>query len=116
MIDVKRLLNNVQFLIYRFNGTLRKVNKKVDVSFDRHLRNHVSNGKELEDKAQLFGVIFHAGRSASNGHYYSFVKFGQHWFKIDDMKITSITELSFQNCKDQEYILFYRTLPRPYIS
>ncbi|XP_071168781.1 uncharacterized protein [Mytilus edulis] len=116
MTTLDSIPKNIVIHLKRFNGTLRKVNKKVDVSFDLHLRNHVSNGKELEDKAQLFGVIFHAGRSASNGHYYSFVKFGQHWFKIDDMKITSITELSFQNCKDQEYILFYRTLPRPYIS
>ncbi|CAC5395512.1 USP36_42 [Mytilus coruscus] len=116
MTTLDSIPKNIVIHLKRFNGTLRKVSKKVDVSFDLYLRNHVSNGKELEDKAQLFGVIFHAGRSTSNGHYYAFVKFGQHWFKIDDMKITSITELSLKNCKDQEYILFYRTLPRPYIS
>ena len=43
--------------------------------------------QNLEDKAELFGVVVHYVWGSSSGHYFAFVKLGQHWFRIDDMKV-----------------------------
>lgn len=33
---------------------------------------------------KLFGVVVHAGGSSYSGHYYSYVRVGEAWFKVID--------------------------------
>ncbi len=44
-----------------------------------------------DTKYNLFGVLCHVG-TASNGHYYSYIKRGTTWFKCDDDTISKVSE------------------------
>ena len=37
---------------------------------------------ERKTVARLFAVIVHAGGSASSGHYFSYVRAGEDWFRV----------------------------------
>lgn len=39
---------------------------------------------------QLVGVLVHAGRSCDSGHYYSFVRSGDRWYKCNDATVTEV--------------------------
>ncbi|XP_071134144.1 uncharacterized protein [Mytilus edulis] len=90
--------------------------KKIDIHLEIYLRKYVEENKVIEDKAKLYGVIVHKGNTLSNGHYYAFILFGSQWYLVDDMRVKQVTIQSLQNIDGQPYLLFYRTMPRPYIS
>ncbi|KGG51429.1 cysteine proteinase [Mitosporidium daphniae] len=52
----------------------------------------------------LLGVILHSG-SINSGHYTSFVRVGETWFKADDSSITQVSVESIHS--SNPYILFY---------
>lgn len=54
---------------------------------------------------ELVGVLVHAGRSCERGHYLSFIKCGETWYRAND---ESVVEVSVDVVLQQQaYILFY---------
>mmetsp|Transcript_29428 Transcript_29428/g.43810 ORF Transcript_29428/g.43810 Transcript_29428/m.43810 type:complete len:835 (-) Transcript_29428:123-2627(-) len=54
---------------------------------------------------ELVGVLVHTGRSCDSGHYLSFVKSGQFWYKCND---AIVTKVSVETVLEQRaYILMY---------
>jgi len=54
---------------------------------------------------ELVGVVVHAGKSCNWGHYYSYVKSGDHWYKANDEVVTKVDVDVVLN--QQAYILIY---------
>ncbi|VDI31934.1 ubiquitin carboxyl-terminal hydrolase 36/42 [Mytilus galloprovincialis] len=115
-ITLEEIPKNIVIQLQRFGSTRRKVMKKIDIHLEIYLRKYVEENKVIEDKAKLYGVIVHKGNTLSNGHYYAFILFGSQWYLVDDMRVKQVTIQSLQNIDGQPYLLFYRTMPRPYIS
>jgi len=54
---------------------------------------------------QLVGVLVHAGRSCDSGHYYSFVRSGDRWYKCNDATVTEVNVDIV--LKQKAYMLMY---------
>ena len=39
---------------------------------------------------ELYGVVVHAGGSANCGHYYSYVKYGDSWYEMNDSNVHKV--------------------------
>lgn len=57
----------------------------------------------------LYGVIVHYGWGAKHGHYISYVKSLNDWYKCNDSKVTK-TRVE-EVLKEQAYMLFYKLRP-----
>lgn len=87
------------------------------------LDNHV----QLETgQYELYAAVVHCGSSVDSGHYYTFAKDGDEWFKFNDCSVmrTMSEELCSLKPPETPYILFYsrqdcadpETLPRTVLS
>mmetsp|Transcript_10796 Transcript_10796/g.30345 ORF Transcript_10796/g.30345 Transcript_10796/m.30345 type:complete len:969 (-) Transcript_10796:41-2947(-) len=54
---------------------------------------------------QLVGVLVHTGRSCDSGHYYSFVRSGDRWYKCNDATVTEVNVDVV--LKQKAYMLIY---------
>lgn len=80
----------------------------------------------LGEQYELYAAVVHCGSSVDSGHYYTFAKDGQEWYKFNDCAVMQATEEEL--CKlrppSTPYILFYSrvdyldpdNLPRPSLS
>lgn len=55
---------------------------------------------------QLYSVILHEG-SLEKGHYYSFCKYQNQWYEMNDDKVSEV-QLQQVLCNKSAYILFYQ--------
>ncbi|XP_044269964.1 ubiquitin carboxyl-terminal hydrolase 35 [Tribolium madens] len=87
------------------------------------LDNHV----QLETgQYELYAAVVHCGSSVDSGHYYTFAKDGDEWFKFNDCSVmrTMAEELCSLKPPETPYILFYsrqdcsdpEALPRTVLS
>ena len=95
----------IQLLI--FDRRLRKKNITctdfmfIEIPVSEYSHGNISN-KKLE-KYSLEGIVEHYGNSIGEGHYISFIKEQQKWFKCDDSTITERRVLT-----EKPYFLVYR--------
>lgn len=104
------------FALKRFNNQGDKVNKKVTFPFNLQISKEwcAENLSKNIPSYTLTGVIVHDG-TCSGGHYWSYVKKGEKWYKCDDdtvsevhMDDTLLNSLYGDGKKsDSAYILFY---------
>ena len=53
------------------------------------------------------GIVVHIGASIQGGHYVSYVRAGENWFKMDDDIVSTVRWLTVRRKK--AYILFLRS-------
>lgn len=85
--------------------------------YDAELQQHTKmlqrvmlNGTiHLGEQYELYGVVVHCGISADSGHYYTFAKDAQEWYKFNDRAVTEVTEEELGSIESPvtPYILFY---------
>ena len=73
----------------------------IEIPVSEYSHGNISN-KKLE-KYSLEGIVEHYGNSIGEGHYISFIKEQQKWFKCDDSTITERRVLT-----EKPYFLVYR--------
>jgi len=90
----------------RWNHNFKK--KDCVIHFDDHINIHnYTIDQNIDDcKYELFGIINHTG-NVFGGHYYSYIKKSDKWFKFDDSNISNINS-SIIN--DKNYCLFYKKI------
>ena len=104
------------FALTRFNNQGDKVNKKVSFPLDLKIKTEWC-AEELSKNIPsytLTGVIVHSG-SCEGGHYWSYVKTGEKWYKCNDDTVSeahmedSLLKSLYGDGKksDSAYILFY---------
>nr|CAD1825809.1 unnamed protein product [Ananas comosus var. bracteatus] len=64
----------------------------------------VEKANELSSEFEIFAVITHSGRLDA-GHYVTYLRLNDHWYKCDDTWITSVDENIVR--ASQAYMLFY---------
>jgi ubiquitin carboxyl-terminal hydrolase 35/38 len=89
------------------------------VKLDNHV--HLDAGQY-----ELYAAVVHCGSSVDSGHYYTFARDGEEWFKFNDCSVmrTMSDELCSLKPPETPYILFYsrqdcsdpETLPRTLLS
>lgn len=81
---------------------------------------------QLQQQYELYAAVVHCGSSVDSGHYYTFAKDGQEWYKFNDCVVLPTTQEELCSLLPPEtpYILFYsrqdhgdpENLPRPSLS
>lgn len=69
-----------------------------------NLSDAYESGQNVRYKLESF--IFHRGPTAGSGHYYSYVKRGNEWYKCDDESVTLADEEEVALAKSQAYVAF----------
>lgn len=64
------------------------------------------------EEYELYAAVVHCGSSLDSGHYYTFARDDDDWFKFNDCVVIRTTHQELFNLKPPEtpYILFYRKL------
>ena len=90
----------------RWNHNLKK-NESV-VHFEDKINIHKYTVETNVDDCnyELFGIINHTG-NVFGGHYYSYIKKSDEWFKFDD---SNINNLNSSIVNDKNYCLFYKKI------
>ena len=57
---------------------------------------------------RVMGIVIHKGASISGGHYISYVRAEDTWFKTNDDKVTKVQWRTV--CKKKAYMLFYERI------
>eukprot|EP00002_Diphylleia_rotans_P016553 TRINITY_DN3222_c0_g2_i1.p1 TRINITY_DN3222_c0_g2~~TRINITY_DN3222_c0_g2_i1.p1 ORF type:complete len:545 (+),score=78.04 TRINITY_DN3222_c0_g2_i1:47-1681(+) len=100
----------------RFNYYGGKVCSEVSFPAQLNIQQYMSISKRNQElNYNLYAVLVHAGRLASFGHYYCYVKRNlQPWLEIDDHTVREVKEEEVLRQKTGAYILFYcRDIPDP---
>ena len=87
-------------------GRLRRLHKHVQIPQRLDIGDYMSKvNKATPPPYELTGVLVHQGRSCNSGHYLSYVRSGEDWFKTNDSVVTKV-DVSVV-LKQQAYILVY---------
>lgn len=67
---------------------------------------------ELGDQYKLYAAVVHCGSSVDSGHYYTYAKDSEEWYKFNDCAVIQSSEEELCNLRPPEtpYILFYSRL------
>lgn len=73
-------------------------------------------GKSNSGFYRLKVVLTHKGRSANSGHYITHCKYGEHWFRFDDQKVTDIEDTDVEQLSGSgdwhcSLLLIYEQVP-----
>ena len=90
----------------RFQG-LQKMNKYVRFPALASIKYSVDDN-EYTIQYQITGVVVHLGSSIASGHYISYVRAGENWFKINDDIVTTVRWNTVRRKK--AYMLFYEQI------
>lgn len=93
---------------FAFNdyGRLVRLHKKVDFPLKLEIGDYMSNLNKARPPAYtLVGVLVHQGQTCASGHYLSFVKKNEEWFKCNDSEVSVVDEKTVM--MQQAYILMY---------
>ena len=92
----------------RFNNNSEKINNYIDFPIDElDLKDYCVGYEKNKSKFKLFGICNHIGR-LNGGHYFSYCKKNDNWYKFDD---ESVSNISLENIKTQyAYCLFYQKI------
>ena len=90
----------------RFRG-LQKINEHV--RFDAQLSmKYNRDNNEYSIGYQLRGIVVHIGASIQVGHYVSYIRAGEIWFKMNDEKARTVSWLTVK--RQKAYLLFFEKI------
>ena len=87
----------------RFRG-LHKIDSYVRFPAQASIKYKIDNNV-YNTQYRITGIVVHKGPSIAQGHYISYVRAGETWFKADDGTITGV--LWSTVCRKRAYMLFY---------
>jgi ubiquitin C-terminal hydrolase len=91
----------------RWNYTLHKNNKLVDIPIHLDLKPYMIQEYRDQTNYELFGIINHSG-VIFGGHYTTYIRRNNRWFLIDDTDVAEVNEGDMIHSKN--YCLFYRKI------
>ncbi|CAM9963484.1 unnamed protein product, partial [Pylaiella littoralis] len=120
LVEAEKSLSPPNALVFQlkrfgFTNTANKI--KHHVLFGNKLKLEVS-GPERSAAYDLTGVVVHAGKSMSRGHYVAYVRSSAGcWAKMNDEVVTKVRLLKTV-LRDEAYVLFYtrRPVPMPLVA
>lgn len=69
--------------------------------------------KQTDHIYSLYGVVVHAGKSSGSGHYFSYVKKDNKWYRCNDDSVSEVNNID-QVLQQRAYLLFYQyRAPKP---
>ena len=93
---------------FYYNGNIKKINKKINFPlYDLDMTSYVDE-RNINDKKYFYDLIainLHTG-TPNFGHYYSYCKNGDKWYKYNDDTVNEIDESDLKS--NDSYILFYK--------
>lgn len=103
VIHLKRFITSYENKIYKQTKihTFVQYNEIIDMS--KYMTN-----KKREYKYELYAISNHFG-SLNGGHYYSYIKKNNYWYRFDDNKIFELDNEEHLNNK-YAYLLFYKLI------
>ena len=94
-----------RFAVDRY-GRLRRLHRHVEIPLRLDIGDYMSKvNKASPPPYELVGVLVHQGRSCNSGHYLSYVKSGDDWFKANDSVVTKVDVSTV--LRQQAYIVVY---------
>ena len=92
----------------RFDNNGQKINTLIDFPIDKlDLMKYCVGYEKKKSKFSLFGIINHIG-NINSGHYYSFCKNNDNWYKFDDSNVVKIKKENL--ITENAYCLFYKKI------
>ena len=92
----------------RFDNNGKKINTLIDFPIDKlNLTKYCVGYDKHKSKFSLFGIINHIG-NINSGHYYSYCKTDENWYKFDDTNVSRITKNKL--ITENVYCLFYKKI------
>ena len=73
------------------------------VSIEYNIQNN-----DYNTKYQLTGIVVHIGASIQVGHYVSYIRAGEIWFKMNDEKVRTVSWLTVK--RQKAYLLFFEKI------
>lgn len=87
-------------------GRAVRLSKKVKYPLRLEIGDYMSRANQGKPAPyELVGVVVHAGKTCERGHYLSYVKSGDGWYKANDEVVTRVNVETVLN--QQAYILLY---------
>jgi ubiquitin carboxyl-terminal hydrolase 36/42 len=87
-------------------GRTRRIAKKINYPQRLEIGDFMSRANQSSPPPyELVGVLVHAGRQCESGHYLSFIKNGESWYKANDEVVTKVSVDIV--LRQQAYILIY---------
>jgi len=100
------LVCHLKRFAYNDYGRLIRLSKHLRFPLHMEIGEYMSHANKAKPPPyELVGVLVHQGRSCDSGHYLSYVKFQNEWYKANDSVITKVN-LDTVLCQ-QAYILMY---------
>jgi len=87
-------------------GRISRVSKSIEFPLFLDISNCMSKvNRSIPPLYELVGVLVHQGQSCTSGHYISYVKSGEEWYRISDNHVVQV-EVSYV-MQQKAYILMY---------
>jgi len=87
-------------------GRISRVSKSIEFPLSLDISNCMSKvNRSTPPLYELVGVLVHQGQTCSNGHYISYVKSGDEWYRVSDNHVTQV-EVDYV-LQQKAYILMY---------
>ena len=90
----------------RFRG-LQKVDKHVRFSAQTSIRYNI-DGNEYNTQYRIIGIVVHLGPSIIGGHYITYIRAREKWFKINDHIVSAVRWSTVR--KQKAYLLFFEQI------
>ena len=90
----------------RFRG-LQKIDKYVRFPAQASIKFNI-DGSEYNTQYRLMGIIVHIGSTIAGGHYVSYIRVRESWFKMNDETISNVRWTTVRRKK--AYMLFYEQI------
>ena len=95
------LLQTVTLQLPKTNLSGRKRPLKITGLLDPVTLPILNGLEETRVRFEPKGIVMHLGSTVTSGHYFAFIKEGDHWFKHNDGKVTQATDEEVARAKEE---------------
>lgn len=111
-IELRHLPPVLYLQLLRFdnqNGRSRKINSFLEFPDKLDMKMFInestfSNTNNSDLKYTLHGVVVHQGRGTQSGHYITFIRKGNEWFKFNDEKVEKVKDFDLDTDLNEDII------------
>lgn len=104
-LQIKQLPPILHFQLLRFesaNGVNKKINTFLKFPKIIDMNKFINDSTNIPRLYHLSGLIIHEGQSTNSGHYITFIKKKNYWFKFNDEKVEKLKELHLKIDTDDD--------------